>query len=99
MRHALLAFLVACGSSSTSRTAPANPSPPAPSSTGPQAAAADCAVTGCSGSICAKNGADIITTCEMKPEYACYAKAECKVQPNGQCGWTMDATLQSCLAN
>lgn len=97
MRYAMLALLVACGSKTAAPTAPEK-APPSPSAE-PRAAAADCAPTGCSGSICAKNGADIVTTCEMKPEYACYANAECKVQPSGECGWTMDAALQSCLAN
>jgi hypothetical protein len=97
MRYAILALLVACGSKSATPATPKNASPsPSPD---PQPAAASCAVTGCSGSVCAKAGADIVTTCEMQAEYACYAKAECKMQPSGECGWTMDAPLKACLAN
>lgn len=55
--------------------------------------------TGCSGTICAEPGNDQMTTCEMKPEYACYQGAECKVQADGKCGWTMDDRLKGCLAS
>ena len=54
-----------------------------------------CRVTGCSGSICAEE--EIITTCEYKTEYACYKKAECKKQEDGQCGWTPTEEIVSCL--
>lgn len=58
-----------------------------------------CERTGCSGTLCAEEGAGMITTCEFKPEYACYADAACERQPDGTCGWTQTATLTACLAN
>lgn len=54
-----------------------------------------CRKTGCSGQIC--SGKEILTTCEFKPEYACYKNAECKRQSNNQCGFTPTKELQECL--
>lgn len=54
-----------------------------------------CIKTGCSGQICSDK--DILTTCEFKPEYACYKNTECKRQSNGQCGFTPTKELQECL--
>jgi hypothetical protein len=56
-----------------------------------------CEKQGCSGQICADHS--VITTCEFRPEYACYQAATCARQANGQCGWTPSAALTSCLAN
>jgi len=56
-----------------------------------------CAPTGCSGQICSDT--DVITTCEWRPEYACYRSASCSAQGNGDCGWVMDDELRRCLAN
>jgi hypothetical protein len=56
-----------------------------------------CAKQGCSGQICADHS--VITTCEFRPEYACYQAATCARQANGQCGWTPSAALTSCLAH
>lgn len=64
--------------------------PPAP----PPAAA--CRKTGCSGEICADQ--DFASTCEFRPEYACYAQATCARQASGQCGFTPTPALASCLA-
>ena len=36
---------------------------------------------------------DVITTCEYRPEYACYQSATCTAQADGQCGWTMTPEL------
>ena len=58
-------------------------------------AAGECRATGCSGQICSDE--DVITTCEFKPEYACYMTAKCERQPEGRCGWTMTPELKSCL--
>jgi hypothetical protein len=68
----------------------ANTPPPPP----PPAA---CVKTGCSGHICADS--DRISTCEFRPEYACYQAATCERQPNGACGFTPSPTLTACLAN
>lgn len=54
-----------------------------------------CTIMGCSGHICADG--NVITTCEYKPEYACYEQAVCERQANGQCGWTLTAAMGRCL--
>ena len=55
-----------------------------------------CFKTGCSSQVCADH--DVITTCEFRPEYACYQKAACERQRNGECGFTETAELRACLA-
>jgi Domain of unknown function (DUF6748) len=55
-----------------------------------------CIKTGCSNQICADH--DVITTCEYRPEYACYEKARCERQADGNCGFTRTPELTSCLA-
>ena len=54
-----------------------------------------CVVSGCSGQICAREA--LFSTCEWRPEYACFANATCAPQPGGGCGWTMTDALRSCL--
>lgn len=87
---ALWLAVAACGGSKPS------PTPPAPDTTDPQPAA-PCLKTGCSGTVCADE--EMMSTCEYKPEYACYQKATCERQPDGACGWTENAELEACLAN
>lgn len=94
MRYALLVFLFACGS----KSAPP-PSEPAPTPEPPPATANDCIKTGCSGTVCAEPGKEVVTTCEYRPEYACYADAACERQGDGSCGWTQTPALTDCLAN
>lgn len=55
-----------------------------------------CFKTGCSSQVCADH--DVATTCEFRPEYACYQKAVCERQTDGDCGFTMTPELKSCLA-
>jgi eight-cysteine-cluster-containing protein len=57
---------------------------------------AACKRGGCSGQICAAE--DVVTTCEWRPEYACYKSAACERQANGQCGFTKTPELERCLA-
>jgi hypothetical protein len=58
-----------------------------------------CFIGGCSGEICSDRPG-VITTCEMRPEYACYKKyGKCELQSNNQCGWTMTEELKKCLEN
>ncbi|HEU0029545.1 MAG TPA: hypothetical protein VFQ53_02845 [Kofleriaceae bacterium] len=64
-----------------------------------EAGEGECIKTGCSGTICTEPGKDVFTTCEMKPEYACYANARCAKQPSGACGWTQTPELAACLKN
>lgn len=54
-----------------------------------------CIKTGCSGQICSDK--DIVSTCEYREEYACYSKAVCERQQNGECGWTETLELTSCI--
>jgi eight-cysteine-cluster-containing protein len=89
MKKALLIFLLACGGSKSPRADP--PAPPA--------TANDCIKTGCSGTVCAEPGKEVVTTCEFKPEYACYRDAACERQGDGSCGWTQSQALTACLAN
>jgi hypothetical protein len=58
-------------------------------------AAGSCFATGCSGQICADR--DVASTCEWRPEYACYDTARCEMQADGGCGWTQTAELEACL--
>jgi hypothetical protein len=56
-----------------------------------------CRPTGCSGQICSDE--DIVSTCEYKPEYACYKTAKCERQTTGECGWTETPVLAACINN
>ncbi|MBP9757002.1 MAG: hypothetical protein KBD06_00200 [Candidatus Pacebacteria bacterium] len=61
-----------------------------------------CAISGCSMQLCisaeeaAAGGG--VSTCEFRPEYACYREASCEVQADGKCGWTQSDRLSQCLA-
>ncbi|MCC7383434.1 MAG: proprotein convertase P-domain-containing protein [Deltaproteobacteria bacterium] len=57
----------------------------------------NCHATGCSSQVCANT--NVITTCEARPEYACYRSATCTAQAGGLCGWTQTPELVQCLAN
>jgi hypothetical protein len=59
-------------------------------------AEAPCFVGGCSGQICSDQEG-VISTCEFRPEYACYADATCERQVDGECGWTPTPELEACL--
>lgn len=39
------------------------------------------------------------TTCEFRPEYACYRDAACERQADGKCGFTQSEQLTQCLAD
>jgi len=91
MRAALLIVLLACGGSKSKPGDDTKPSPPV--------SASDCIKTGCSGTICAEPGKEVVTTCEFKPEYACYRDAACARQGDGSCGWTTTPKLTACLAH
>lgn len=88
---AIATLLAACGSKSK----PAD----TPTGSGSAPAGNACIKTGCSGTVCAEPGNDTMTTCELKPEYACYQSATCERQADGKCGWTQTDALTSCLAN
>ena len=63
---------------------------------GSQPGARRCFKTGCSSEVCADR--DVITTCIFRPEFACYQKAVCARQANGECGFTQTRELLACLA-
>ena len=54
-----------------------------------------CFKTGCSNQVCADH--EVTTTCEFRPEYACYRKAQCTRQRDGNCGFTQTPELSACL--
>ena len=56
-----------------------------------------CYVGGCSAQICSDQP-DAVSTCEYRPEYACYKTATCERQRTGKCGWTETVELKACLA-
>lgn len=98
---ALLAVL-ACGNKQPPPSDPTPPTDPTPTEPAPADAAAPleaCAPTGCSGTVCAPESEQIMTTCEYRPEYECYKTATCERQPDGQCGWTQTVELDTCLEN
>ncbi len=57
----------------------------------------DCRRTGCSGQVCSDQ--DVSTTCEYRPEYACYEHATCERQSTGSCGFTPSDELKACLSS
>ncbi len=55
-----------------------------------------CIRTGCSGELC--NDEPLTSTCEARPEYACYdTHGACERQADGLCGWTETPELSACL--
>ena len=105
MKHLLAISLVLAAAACGGKSTPA-PTPPPGDDTGAAGGGAaggtrpaDCVKGGCSGTMCVEHGNDVVTTCEWKPEYACYQQAECTRQADGTCGWTQSAELTACLAN
>jgi hypothetical protein len=58
-----------------------------------------CVKGGCSQTLCIEEGEDVMTTCEWRPEYACYQNAQCERQSDGGCGWTQTQELAACIAS
>jgi eight-cysteine-cluster-containing protein len=56
-----------------------------------------CQVGGCSGQLCGETGEELFSTCEFRPEYACYKSAICARQSDGRCAWAPSQELTSCL--
>ncbi|GEM_PF-5839467 len=61
---------------------------------------AECKAGGCSGQLCIGMNDTGISTCEFKPEYACYKEsfADCGCV-SGSCRWKDDPLLAQCIAN
>lgn len=55
-----------------------------------------CVKSGCSSQVCSDH--NVITTCEWRAEYACYQKATCERQADGNCGFTRTTQLAACLS-
>jgi hypothetical protein len=107
------ALLLGCSGQQAPTPAPADPTgtapapgpdtpgePPSPTTPPPGdegAGTAPCKPTGCSGIVCSDE--EVMTTCEYRPEYACYKSATCTRQPDGACGWTETPELEACLKN
>jgi hypothetical protein len=95
----LAALLLACDKSQPPATE--TPTPTSDGATGTPAteplATAECKPTGCSGIVCGDE--EVMTTCEYRPEYACYKNATCARQGDGACGWTKTPELDACLAS
>jgi len=65
-----------------------------------QATEGGCAIAGCSSQLCVEGvESDIVTTCEFRPEYACYQAARCERQATGRCDWAQTPELIACLQN
>jgi hypothetical protein len=62
----------------------------------PATALKPCIKTGCSSEICADEA--MMSSCVYRAEYACYKKAACERQPDGNCGFTKTAELTTCIA-
>ena len=60
------------------------------------AASEGCFVGGCSGQVCSDRQG-VISTCEWRPQYACYRDATCERQADNSCGWTMTESVSRCL--
>jgi hypothetical protein len=60
-------------------------------------AAPACSVGGCSGQLCVGPDDPGGSTCEWRPEYACYRGATCEAQAEGRCGWTQTEELRRCI--
>ena len=56
-----------------------------------------CVVGGCSGQICSDQ--PLFSSCEWRPEYACFSGAVCERQRDGKCGWTPTLELRACLVS
>lgn len=108
--YTIVAFALAspaCGAAETPPAVAPQPEPPppppsggAPGDPGGATVGAGCKVGGCSATVCSEaSGEDMMTTCEFKPEYACYRSATCEKQADGACGWTQTPELSACLAN
>jgi hypothetical protein len=57
----------------------------------------ECVVSGCSSEICSDE--EVMSTCQFKPEYVCFAKARCERLAGGQCGWNKTPEYKACLIN
>lgn len=59
----------------------------------------DCLISGCSGTLCVPRDQTPpqYTTCEWRPEYACFAEDDCLCRA-GQCRWAGTEAYDSCVS-
>lgn len=55
-----------------------------------------CIISGCGGEVCAEQ--EVVTTCEFRPEDACYKEAICERNAQGSCAWRQTSELTQCLS-
>jgi len=70
----------------------------------PGAAAVNCQVKGCNNELCIDvNQTDPLpnqlSSCSSTEANKCYVGATCAVQAGGKCGWSVNATINRCLAD
>src|ERR671918_2801811 len=85
-------------SGSVSQPGGTNPGGTNPGDTNPPPGSADsgsCRISGCSSQLSAAES--LASTCEWREAYGCYRGEPCETQANGQCGWTLTASMASCL--
>lgn len=56
-----------------------------------------CFIGGCNSEICSDQEG-MMSTCEYRPEYACYETAQCGRGEGGACGWRQTPELTACLS-
>ncbi len=86
--------------SSPEPTPPLNETIADPASSNNAYVAPECKLSGCNNTICqGKDDEQMFTTCDMKPEYACYAQeGRCEIQEDtSECGWTSSDELTQCI--
>ncbi|MDD5318146.1 MAG: eight-cysteine-cluster domain-containing protein [Candidatus ainarchaeum sp.] len=96
-----VAFLATSGCISWDWATPAPTPTPAATATplppdGECASDSQCVVSGCSGQVCANRS--VVTTCEYRPEYACYGLTSCGCV-GGRCAWRETPEFAACLEN
>jgi predicted secreted protein len=64
---------------------------------GPVAPPKLCKVSGCSGEICAAENR--FSTCVFSPWMGCVRGADCEVQADGECGFSLSASQKTCMSN
>jgi hypothetical protein len=95
MRLVLLVGLIATGCVAGSSPGSGDGNSPGGNESG--LAKQPCYVGGCSAQLCG-DSQNLVSTCEWREAYGCYKGAACERQANGQCGWTVSASLARCLS-
>jgi hypothetical protein len=71
---------------------------PAPTMASQAKIGSGCKVGGCNSEICLNETDEVAsTTCVFLEKFKCYQKAVCEKQSGGDCDWTLNPVLNSCL--